>query len=146
MIRVTLLLLALSAPASAQTSDSAAIALVVERFHAALASGDSSAALALMSLDVVVLESGGAETLHQYRNGHLAGDITFAKAVPRRRTSIAVTVSGDVAWASSTGTVEGEFRGRSVNSSSAELMVLSRSGGTWVIRAIHWSSRARRPS
>jgi ketosteroid isomerase-like protein len=117
---------------------------VIERFHAALASGDSSAALALLSPDVAVQESGGAETLEEYRSHHLPGDMQFAKAVPRTRTPIKVTISGDVAWATSTGVTQGEYRGRPVNSNSAELMVLTRSGGGWLIRAIHWSSRARR--
>jgi ketosteroid isomerase-like protein len=130
--------------AGAQQSDSASVASVIERFHAALASGDSAAAVALLAPDVTVLESGGLETLEEYRSGHLPGDIQFARAVPRSRAPIKVTIAGEVAWATSTGVTQGEFRGRAVNSSSAELMVLTRSGGAWLIRAIHWSSRARR--
>jgi ketosteroid isomerase-like protein len=129
---------------SVAPGDSAAVAEVVERFHAALAAGDSTAALALLAPDVTILESGGAETLQEYRAHHLAGDIAFAQAVPRSRAPILVRVTGDAAWATSTGITQGEYRGRAVNSSSAELMVLTRTGGGWVIRAIHWSSRARR--
>ncbi len=136
---------ALAAPLSAQTADSAAVAGVIERFHAALAAGDSAAALRLLAPDVAILESGGVETLADYRAHHLPADIEFAKAVPRIRAPIRVTVLGDVAWATSQGTTQGEFRGRAVNSSSAELMVLTGRGGEWLIRAIHWSSRARRP-
>jgi ketosteroid isomerase-like protein len=145
--RLALALLALSAlpvGAGAQQSDSAAVASVVERFHAALASGDSAAALALLAPDVTVLESGGLETLAEYRSHHLPGDIQFAQAVPRSRAPIKVTLAGDMAWATSTGVTQGEYRGRAINSNSAELMVLTRSGGGWLIRAIHWSSRARR--
>jgi ketosteroid isomerase-like protein len=135
---------AIPSAAGAQQSDSAAVAGVIERFHAALASGDSTAALALLAPDVAVQESGGAETLEEYRSHHLPGDIQFARAVPRSRTPIKVTIAGDVAWATSTGVTQGEYRGRAINSNSAELMVLTRSGGSWRIRAIHWSSRARR--
>ena len=145
--RLVLALLASSAlpvAAGAQQSDSAAVASVIERFHAALASGDSAAALALLAPDVTVLESGGVETLEEYRSHHLPGDIQFARAVPRSRAPIKVTLAGDMAWAISTGVTQGEFRGRAINSNSAELMVLTRSGGGWLIRAIHWSSRARR--
>jgi hypothetical protein len=39
---------------------------------------------------------------------------------------------------------QGEFRARAVNSVGAELAVLTRAGDGWRIRAIHWSSRARR--
>jgi ketosteroid isomerase-like protein len=145
-LRLVLAVLACAIPsaAGAQQSDSAAVAGVIERFHAALASGDSTAALALLAPDVAVQESGGAETLEEYRSHHLPGDIQFARAVPRSRTPIKVTIAGDVAWATSTGVTQGEYRGRAINSNSAELMVLTRSGGSWRIRAIHWSSRARR--
>jgi phosphoglycerate dehydrogenase-like enzyme len=59
---------ALPVAAGAQQSDSAAVASVIERFHAALAAGDSTAALALLAPDVTVLESGGLETLEEYRS------------------------------------------------------------------------------
>jgi ketosteroid isomerase-like protein len=125
--------------------DSAAVAQVVERFHGALAAGDSAAALALLAPDVVVLESGGAETRDDYRAHHLPADMEFARAVPGTRGPTRVTVQGDVAWASSTSTTRGEFRGRAIDSAGAELVVLARSaGGGWTIRAIHWSSRTRR--
>lgn len=55
-----------------------------------------------------------------------------------------VSVRGDVAWASSTSTTTGQLRGRAVNSPGAESMVLTREPTGWRIRAIHWSSRARR--
>jgi ketosteroid isomerase-like protein len=140
----TLVVSGVTSSAAAQSSDSAAVAAVIERFHAALASGDSAAAIALLAPDVTVLESGGVEALEEYRSHHLPGDIQFARAVPRSRAPIKVTIAADVAWATSTGVTQGEYRGRPINSNSAELMVLTRSGGAWLIRAIHWSSRARR--
>src|SRR5687768_2820649 len=42
----------------APATDSADIVAVIERFHAALASGDSAGALALLAPDAVILESG----------------------------------------------------------------------------------------
>ena len=130
-------------PAHAQQSDSSAVAAAVARYHAAMASGDSAAALALLAPDVIVLESGGVETRDQYRAGHLPADIGFARAVPSQRSDIRVTIRGDAAWASSTSTSTGEYRGRQINSRGAELMVLSRESDGWKIRAIHWSSRSR---
>lgn len=47
-------------------------------------------------------------------------------------------------WATSTPAAQGDFRGRSVNSAGAELMVLTRVTDGWRINAIHWSSRSRR--
>lgn len=133
------------APAPARpSSDSTRVADVVHAYHRALASGDSLAALALLAADAVILESGGVETRDEYRAHHLPGDIGFAQAVPSTRGAVRVVIQGDVAWASSTSTTQGEFRGRAINSSGAELMVLGRQGDKWLIRAIHWSSRARR--
>ena len=126
--------------------DSSAVAMVVERFAAALASGDSTTALALLADDAVILEGGGVESRAEYRSHHLPADIGFSRAISSRRGPIIVRVMGDVAWASRTSTAEGTYRGRAVNSAAAELMVLTRQAGGWTIRAIHWSSRSRRPA
>ena len=130
-------------PSAPVMSDSAAVADAVHRFHTALEAGDSTAALALLAGDAVILESGGVETREQYRSGHLRSDIAFAQAVRAERSAIHVIVRGDVAWATSTSTAQGEFRGRPVNSSGAESMVLVREPDRWRISSIHWSTRSR---
>ena len=124
-------------------SDSAAVADAVHRFHAALEAGDSTTVMALLASDAVILESGGMETREQYRSGHLHSDIAFAQAVRAERSAIHVIVRGDVAWATSTSTAQGEFRGRPVNSTGAESMVLVRTADGWRISSIHWSTRNR---
>ncbi len=126
--------------------DSAAVAAVVERFHASLAAGDSTTALSLLAQDAVILESGGIETRNEYRSHHLPGDIGFARAIRSERGAKRVVVRGDVAWVTSTSTTSGDYRGRAVNSAGAELMVLTREGQQWQITAVHWSSRTRRPA
>jgi ketosteroid isomerase-like protein len=123
--------------------DSAAVVAAVHAFHAALARGDSAAALALLAPGATILESGGIETVAEYRAHHLSSDIDFARAVPATRGPVRVTVRGDAAWAVSTSETKGEFRGRPVNSVGAELMVLTRTADGWRISAIHWSSRRR---
>ena len=128
-------------------SDSSDVADAVRRYGAALAAGDSATVLELLAPDAVILESGGIETRAEYRNHHLPGDIAFARAVRSEDSAIRVVIDGQTAWASSTSTTQGEFRGRPINSVGAELMVLTRGpDGRWRIRAIHWSSRAKRPS
>jgi ketosteroid isomerase-like protein len=138
-----------TAPAGSRAQaqgDSAAAAAVVERFHAAVVAGDSALALSFLTPDVVVLESGGMETREEFRARHLAADIAYAQAVKSVRSPMRVTVRGDAAWVSSTSTATGEYRGRSINSSGAELMVLARTPQGWRIAAIHWSSRTRQPA
>ncbi|HEU5170088.1 MAG TPA: DUF4440 domain-containing protein [Gemmatimonadales bacterium] len=131
--------------AQAGRTEAAAVAATVARFHQALSAGDSTAALAILAEDAVILESGGAETKDEYRAHHLPGDIAFARAVRPALGRVRVTLGGDVAWAASTSTTAGEFEGRPVDAATAELVVLSRTPGGWRIRAIHWSSRPRRP-
>jgi ketosteroid isomerase-like protein len=126
-------------------NDSAAVAATVASYHRALASGDSATALSLLADDAVILESGGIETRAEYRSHHLSSDIEFARSVKPVDGPLSVTVRGDVAWTTSTNVAQGRFRGRAVNSSGAELMVLTRIAGSWKIAAIHWSSRKRRP-
>lgn len=135
----------LAHPVGAQTAsvDSSAIVTVVQAFHAALERGDSAAVIALLAPRAVILESGSAETVAEYRSHHLPADIEFARAVPGVRTPLRITVRGDFAWAAATGITQGEFKGRAVNSASAELLVLERLAGAWRITAIHWSSRRR---
>jgi ketosteroid isomerase-like protein len=131
-------------PGQPAPGDSATVAQTVERFHRALAEGDSAGALALLAADVVIQESGGQESWAEYRAHHLPADIEFARAVRSRQGPVRVRVRGDVAWATSTSTAQGRFRGRAVDSEGVEMMVLTREHGGWRIAAIHWSSHARR--
>src|SRR5215207_9131928 len=133
-------------PDAQAQGDSAAAAATLERFHAAVVAGDSALALSFLTPDAVVLESGGIETQEEFRSHHMAADIAFAQAVKSVRGPMRVVVRGDAAWVSSTSTATGEYRGRSVNSAGAELMVLTRTPQGWRIAAIHWSSRTRRPA
>jgi ketosteroid isomerase-like protein len=144
VLPLSMLAATLFAPAPARgqgENDSAAVVAVVTAFHAALAAGDSAAALRLLADDVLVLESGGIETLAEYRSHHLPADIRFAQSVPSARQPVRVVVSGDVAWAAATSRTSGTYQGRTINATGVELMVLARRGGAWRIQAIHWSSR-----
>jgi len=138
----------LAVPVETRAQDASKEALevkaVLEGFHDALAAGDSVTALGYLADDVVIIESGGVEDKEHYRNGHLPGDMRFARAVPRKRGPITVEVMGDMAWAYSTSIVEGKMGEREINSQAAELAVLTRTAGGWKIKAIHWSSRRRR--
>jgi ketosteroid isomerase-like protein len=129
---------------SRQLSPSGQIIAVVSEFHAALATGDSATALRLLDQDATILESGDVETRDEYRAHHLPADIEFARAVPSKRTVLSVTVVGDAGWIVSKSENVGRMGTRSINSVSAELMVLRKRDTGWKIAAIHWSSRARK--
>ena len=139
-----LLFAAGSVGAQSRATDSTAVGATIRAFHDALGRGDSAAVLRLLAPDAVILESGDRESREEYRAHHLPADIQFAQAVPSERSAVQVTVLQGVAWGSSTSVTQGNFRDRAINSVGAELMVLSRAGASWVIRAIHWSSSSRR--
>ena len=128
---------------SSSTADSTDVVALVTRFHAALAAGDSLAALALLAPDAQILESGSVETVDDYRSHHLAADIAFAKAVTSTRTAPRVTVRGDLAFSASTSVTTGTVRERAVDTAGAELLVARRTAQGWRIAAVHWSSRKR---
>lgn len=120
------------------------VVAVIDAFHQALISGDSTTALSHLAEDVTILESGGVENKEHYRSGHLAGDMRFAQAVPRKRGGMKVSIVKDVAWAHSTNITQGRMGDREINSQGAELVVLAQEDGIWKIKAIHWSSRKRK--
>ena len=126
------------------SADSAAVAATVNAFHGSLSRSDSAGALALLAQDVMILESGDVETRAEYRSHHLAADIAFTTAVPSTSGPLKVFVEGSTAWTVRTSITQGDYKGRAINSSGVESMVLTRVGGKWLIRSIHWSSHTRR--
>ena len=132
--------------ATGQTSraDSVGVLAVVDQFHRTMEAGDSNGVMATLAPEVLVIEGGTIENRDEYRAHHLAADIAFTLANPSVRTVTRASVTGDQAWVVSTSTGKREVRGQPVEAISAELIVLRRTGPTWRIVAIHWSSRTRR--
>jgi ketosteroid isomerase-like protein len=143
---VVLLGLAASPSAAQSTSDMAGVLATVKEFHAAMTAGDAARAMTLVADDAVFVEAGGVETRAQFEKDHLPADFEFEKGVTIKRGPTRVVVVGDAAWATTISEMKGSYRGRAVDSIGAELMVLSRTGGGWRIRAVHWSGRARVPA
>jgi ketosteroid isomerase-like protein len=151
MIRILLGALGVAlivAPIKAQTPSAATadVQKVVDAFHAALKAGDTAGVMARLAPDVLLLEAGGIETRAEYESKHLPADVEFEKAVTTSFKPYRVTVMGDAAWAVNTNEYKGTFRDRPIDSVGVELMVLSRDAAGWRIRAIHWSSRPRKPA
>jgi ketosteroid isomerase-like protein len=114
---------------------------VVDAFHAALRRGDTTAASALLSDDVLIFEAGGAErSKAEYMAEHLSADAEFARATTVKVEWRSGRAAGPTAWITSAGRTAGEFRGHPINSRTTETMVLTRTRGRWKIQHIHWSS------
>lgn len=128
-------------PAPRGDVDAAAVREAVRAFHDALAAGDSAGALARLHPEVRIFEGGHAETLTEYRSGHLAADMAFSAAVGREVLDEWVFGGGDRAVYLSEYRMAGTFRGEKVEAHGTETMVLLRTAEGWRIRHIHWSSR-----
>ncbi|WP_053333735.1 DUF4440 domain-containing protein [Gemmatimonas phototrophica] len=128
----------------ASPSDSAAAAATVERFHQALSAHDSVTAVSLLAYDALILESGVIESRADYVGHHLAADMKAGQGAKRTKTVLRVTVIGEVAYVVTKTATPATNADGSNGSDMAELMLLSKSGTGWTIRAVHWSSRRRR--
>ncbi len=146
MRRVTVLLVSLLlCPAwlAGQGDDRAGATATFEAFYGAMKKGDAAAVMQAVAPDAIFLESGRQETRAEYASGHLPADIEFERAVNGKRGPLTVNVVGEAAWISAMTEYEGTFKGKPVNFVLAQLMVLTRTGGRWQIRSVHWSSRQR---
>ena len=113
----------------------------VDAFHAALGRGDTRSAAALLADDALIFEGGGVErTKQEYASHHLAADAAFSQAVPSVVTRRAGNSNGILAWIASEGRTTGTYKGKATDRVTAETVVLRRTGRTWKIVHIHWSS------
>ena len=97
--------------------------------------------MSVIAPDAVFLESGKLETRAEYQSNHLPADIEFEKQVTGKRGPMRVTFEGNTAWVIALTEYDGTFEGDPVRFVSAQLVVLTRDSGSWLIRTIHWSSR-----
>ena len=141
----------LAGPASAQAIHEAlpaparAPAAIVDGFHAALASGDTHAALDFLADDALIFEGGAVErSKSEYAAHHLAADAAFSQAVPGVRHHRSGEAIGEIAWIASEGHTTGTYKDKPVDRLTTETMILKRVGDSWKIVHIHWSSAARK--
>ena len=119
---------------------------IVDAFRKALTDGDSKQAMALLSDDVLIYESGGAEASKaEYASHHLDADIAFLKGVKQRVAARSAQASGDMALVTTQGATVGTYKDKAINSASTETMVLRLTEGKWKIVHIHWSSADKKP-
>ena len=119
----------------------------VDRFSAALSSGDLARAGKELDPNVLILESGGAErSAAEYLGGHAKSDAEFLKSAHQQLRRRSAHVSGDFAWVASESELHLEKDGKPVTVLSTETMLLQRRAAEWKIVHIHWSSRKKDPS
>lgn len=133
-------------PAAATVEDHAGPAVkVVEQFSAALQAGDLERAGALLSDDVLILESGGAErSRDEYLGGHAGHDAEFLKQAHVQLVRRTARKDGNLVWVGSESELHTSKDGKPMTLLSTETMVLKNTPEGWRIVHIHWSSRTKR--
>ena len=117
----------------------------VDRFLAALKTGDLERAAAELDPELIVLEGGNAElSAAQYLSLHAIQDAEFLKTATVETGYRRARVVGDLAWVASLTEVQTEHESQPLTIDGAESMVLQRGEAGWRIVHIHWSSRVRR--
>ena len=114
----------------------------VEAFHAALTSGDKAAAVALLSPEVLIFESGYVERSRtEYASHHLDGDIAFSKTASRKVLGQGQRTEGKTAIVWQETETTGTSKGKEIHVLGTETAVLEKTGDKWTILHVHWSSR-----
>jgi ketosteroid isomerase-like protein len=137
----TLLLNVFALPALAAPVAPDEAANIVSQFHEALKRGDANVAIAQLSADALIYESGYAETHENYLAHHLQADIEFAKQTTRKVTATTSQCGETLCVLMQESETTGSYKGKLVQSIGVETSVLVRAGDTWKIQHVHWSSR-----
>ena len=118
-----------------------AAAKVVRSFHAALKQGDKNAARELLADDIIIFEGGGVErSADEYANHHMLSDMKYLLAVESELLEHQVFIVGDMAYSVARSKIQGNYKGKAINYSGSESMVLKNTDAGWKISHIHWSN------
>lgn len=115
---------------------------VVMQFHQALATGNTSLVMDILSDDVLIYEGGNIErSRDEYASHHMASDMAFLQAIDIERLEHQVRQFGDSAISSSLVRLHGRYRDKDVDIKSMEtLFLIKESNQSWRIASIHWSN------
>lgn len=118
---------------------------VVDAFSAAIKAVKLPEAEKLLDPKVLILESGSSErSREEYMAEHAGADATFMLTVHQQLRYRQAQVEGNMAWVATESELHTQKDGKPVTVLSTETMVLKRTGKTWKITHIHWSSHTKK--
>lgn len=113
---------------------------VVQQFHQALQQGNRDAVLAQLAPAVQIFEGGGVErSRDEYQAHHLDADINYLKQINSKLLEQQIEIVGDIAYAVSRSQQKGEIKGKKIDRTGVESLVLRKQNGQWQIVLVHWS-------
>ena len=120
-------------------SDSSAAA-IADQFDLALKQGDSDAIRAILDDDVLIYEAGNVESsFEEYASHHLSADIQFMSTMEKTILSRKLFENSDLAVVSTEYRIKGSYKGRFIDKTTMETLVLRKSETGWKIVHVHWS-------
>ena len=136
----------LSTNAFAQSTDEAAVAAALTRYHGAIERLDASGTPELFAPESQIIEQGGLEGDYPtYLANHLGPELIEFASFDFDNYNVSIRVVGDVALATETYTYRIVLKdGRTIDRQGAATSVLERSAEGWRIVQHHSSSRAPR--
>lgn len=115
---------------------------VLAAFHAALVAGDQAKAAELLAPDISIFESGYVERSRaEYAGHHLPEDIAFAKTSTSKVLQTKESIDGNLAVIWQESETRAKLKGKQLHIFGTETSVLQKTGDSWSILHIHWSSR-----
>lgn len=115
---------------------------VLAAFQAALTSGDQAKAAELLAPDITIYESGYVERSRaEYTEYHLPGDIAFAKTSTHKILQRSERREGNLAVIWEETETKALVKNKQVRYLGTSTALLQKTGDTWTIMHVHWSSR-----
>ena len=95
----------------------------------------------LLKPDVLIFESGGAETsADEYAGGHMRSDMAFLEQATRTFIARESGIDGDRAWVATRSRLQAQLGEREIDVISTETLVMHKHAEGWQIEHVHWSS------
>ncbi|MGI8509281.1 MAG: YybH family protein [Gemmatimonadaceae bacterium] len=138
--------------ATVHVADTAQVRAVIQAVFRAAERQDVAALDTLYAGDsLTVIEGAGINRgWADYRDHHLVPELSEMKGLEYRPDEIAVHIRGDLAWSLFRYTLVAQSAGRTADVIGRGTAILERHdtphGSRWVLRHIHTSGRARRPT
>jgi ketosteroid isomerase-like protein len=115
-------------------------AKVVIEFHNALRSSKKDEVFKLLEKSVLIYEGGGVErSAKEYSSHHLLTDMAFMSKMEVELIEHQVKIYNNIAISSSRSIIKGKYKGKAIEKTNMETIVLRKSNGKWKIINIHWS-------
>ena len=115
---------------------------VVDAFTAAVKAVKLDEAKNLLDPEVLILESGGSErSRDEYMASHAIADANFLQNAQQQLRYRQAKAEGNFAWVATESSLDSMEDGKKIMLLSTETMLLMKTGTSWRIVHIHWSSR-----